>query len=76
MAADREMTTPRRFRWPVSEHNMRDVALLALAALLFLAWGLSYLVFRVAGVLIHLLLVLALVSMMFHAFSGKRTAPR
>jgi hypothetical protein len=55
---------------------MRDVIWLALAVLLFLAWGISYLVFHVAGVLVHVLLVVALVSMMFHAFIGKRTAPR
>jgi len=55
---------------------MRDFVLLALGVLLFLAWGLSYVVFHVAGFVIHLLLVLALISVMFHAFIGKRTAPR
>jgi hypothetical protein len=47
---------------------------LALGVLLFLAWAISYFVFRVAGVLIHLLLVLALVSFMFmfYTFIGKR----
>ncbi len=49
---------------------------LASGVLLFLAWGVSYFVFHVAGVLIHLLLVLALISVMFHAFFGKRAAPR
>ena len=44
---------------------------LALAVLLFLAWGVSYFVFHV-GVLIHLLLVFALMSFMFSAFIGKR----
>jgi len=44
---------------------------LAIGALLFLAWGVSYFVFHVTGVLIHLLLVLALMSFMFSAFIGK-----
>jgi len=44
---------------------------LAIGVLLFLAWGVSYFVFHVAGVVIHLLLVLALMSFMFSAFIGK-----
>jgi len=56
--------------------KMRGFVWLALAVLLFLAWGISYMVLHVAGVLIHLLLVLALISLMFHAFIGKRPAPR
>ncbi len=55
---------------------MRGFIWLALAVLLFLAWVVSYIVFHVAGVLIHLLLLLALISVMFHAFFGKRAAPR
>jgi hypothetical protein len=55
--------------------KMRGFIWLALAVLLFLAWGLSYIVFHVAGLLIHLLLVLALISLMLHAFIGKRAAP-
>jgi hypothetical protein len=45
---------------------------LALGVLLFLAWGLTYFVFHVRGVLIHLLLVFALMSFMFSGFIGKR----
>jgi Family of unknown function (DUF5670) len=45
---------------------------LALGVLLFVAWGMSYFVFHVAGVLIHLLLVFAFMSFMFSAFIGKR----
>jgi len=45
---------------------------LALGVLLFLASGVSYFVFHVAGVLIHLLLVFALMSFMFSVFIGKR----
>ncbi len=51
---------------------MRGFVWLALAVLLFLAWGTSYIVFHVAGVLIHLLLALGLISVMFHAIFGKR----
>ena len=50
--------------------NMR--VWLASGVLLFLAWGVSYFLFHVAGVLIHLLLVFALMSFMFSAFIGKR----
>jgi hypothetical protein len=47
---------------------------LALGSVLFLAWGVSYIVFHVAGVLIHLLLVFALISIMIYVFMfiGKR----
>ena len=49
-----------------------SISWLALGVLLFLAWGLTYFVFHVTGVLIHLLLVCALMSFMFSAFIGKR----
>jgi len=51
---------------------MRGFVWLGLGVLLLLAWGISYIVFHVAGVLIHLLLVFALMSFMFSAFIGKR----
>ena len=49
-----------------------SISWLALGVLLFLAWGVSYFVFHVGGVLIHLLFVFALMSFMFSAFIGKR----
>ncbi len=55
---------------------MRDFVWLALGVLLFLAWGLSYVVFHVAGFLIHLLLFFALISVIVDAFVAKRTDPR
>ena len=55
---------------------MRNFIWLALGVLLFLAWGLSYIVFHVAGFLIHLLLVFALISVIVDAFIEKHTAPR
>lgn len=51
---------------------MRDFVWLALGVLLFVAWGLSYVVFHVTGVLIHLLLVFALIAFLFYTFTGKR----
>ena len=54
---------------------MRDFVWLALGVLLFLTWALSYIVFHVAGFLIHLLLVFALISVIADAFIGKRTGP-
>ena len=50
---------------------MRGFVWLGLGVLLFLAWAISYFVFHVAGVLIHLLLVFALMAGMFSAFIGK-----
>jgi hypothetical protein len=56
------------------EHKMRGFVCLGLGVLLFLAWAISYFVFHVPGVRIHLLLICALVSFMFYAFIGKRGA--
>ena len=50
---------------------MRSFVWLGLGVLLFLAWAISYFVFHVASVLVHLLLVFALISVMFYAFFGK-----
>lgn len=44
---------------------------LATGVLLFLAWAISYFVFHVNGVLIHLLLVFALISFTIYVFTGK-----
>jgi hypothetical protein len=52
---------------------MRGFVWLGLGVLLLLAWAISCLVFRVAGVLIHLLLMFALISLMIYAFIGKRS---
>ncbi len=56
--------------------KMRGFVWFALAVLLFLAWGISYMVFHVAGLLIHLLLVLALISLVLHVHrKTHRSAP-
>ncbi len=44
-----------------------------LAAILVIAWILGWAVFHVAGGLIHLLLVVALVVFLINFFSGRRT---
>jgi hypothetical protein len=43
-----------------------------LAVILVVAWLLGYGVFNVAGGLIHLLLLLAIVSILWHFVSGRR----
>ncbi len=47
--------------------------LFALAVILVLAWVLGLGVFHVAGGLIHLLLLLALISILWHIVRGRRT---
>jgi hypothetical protein len=44
-----------------------------LAVFLIVAWLLGFGVFHVAGGLIHLLLVLALISFVWHLFAGRKT---
>ena len=44
-----------------------------LAVFLVVAWLLGFGVFHVAGGLIHLLLLVALISFVWHLFSGRRT---
>jgi hypothetical protein len=47
---------------------------LALAVILFIVWIASFLVFKTAGILIHLLLLFAILSVILHFISGKRAA--
>ena len=47
---------------------------LALALLLFFTWIGAVVVFHVAAALIHLLLVLAVIFILVHLFSGRRAA--
>ena len=46
--------------------------LVTLAVLLFIAWLLGFGVFNVAGGLIHLLLVIAVIVVLFQVISGRR----
>ena len=47
---------------------------LILAIVLIVLWAGGFLAFHVAGALIHLLLILALVSIVWHFVSGKSSA--
>jgi hypothetical protein len=47
---------------------------LAVALLLFILWIGGFLFFHVAGFLIHLLLVFAVVSLVIHLLTGAKTA--
>jgi hypothetical protein len=47
---------------------------LTIAAVLFIAWLLGITAFHVAGGLIHLLLVIALISIVIHFVSGRSAA--
>jgi hypothetical protein len=49
------------------------VMFLIIAVILALAWILGISVFHVAGGLIHLLLIVALISLIWHFVSGRRT---
>ena len=44
-----------------------------LAIILLIAWILGFGVFHVAGGLIHLILLVAIVSFVWHLFSGRRS---
>ena len=46
----------------------------ALAVILVLAWLLGFIVFHVAGALIHLLLLVAVVSSLWHFVARRRSA--
>jgi hypothetical protein len=47
--------------------------LLGLAALLVVLWVLGFFVFHIAGGLIHLLIVIAIVVVIFNFISGRRS---
>jgi hypothetical protein len=53
---------------------MRFGPFLILAILLAFLWAGGFVFFHVAGFLIHLLLIFAVISLLVHLFSGPRTA--
>ena len=53
---------------------MRGFIWLAIALLLILAWVGSFVMYHVAGFLIHLLLIFALISLLLHFLTGRRAA--
>ena len=52
---------------------MRGFVWLGIAVLLIFAWIGSFVMYHVAGFLIHLLLIFALISLLIHLFSGGRS---
>ena len=61
-----------RLRW-LNPTQVLEARMLWLAVILVVAWALGWGVFHVAGGLIHLLLVVALVVFLFNFISGRRT---
>jgi hypothetical protein len=51
---------------------MRGFIWLAIALLLFFAWIGSFILYHVAGFLIHLLLIFALISLVLQLFTSRR----
>jgi hypothetical protein len=58
----------------VHRNNRRNAMLLFLAIILVVAWLGGFAVFHVAGGLIHLLLLFAIASFVFHLIAGRSSA--
>jgi hypothetical protein len=69
----RSAAAERTLKLRAGEGVMRLGPFLLIAILLLLAWGGGFLMFHVASGLIHLLLVLAILSFLFHFLTGRRT---
>jgi hypothetical protein len=48
--------------------------LLLLALILVLLWAGSFLLFHISGILIHVLLIFAVISLVLHFVSGRRAS--
>jgi apolipoprotein N-acyltransferase len=55
-----------------TEEKMRGFIWLTIAVLLLFAWIGSFIVYHVAGFLIHLLLIFALIALVIQVFTGRR----
>ncbi|HLK22766.1 MAG TPA: lmo0937 family membrane protein [Bryobacteraceae bacterium] len=53
---------------------MRDFLFLILFFMLLGVWATAWLAFHVAGGLIHLLLIVAVISLLLHVFRGRQSA--
>jgi hypothetical protein len=53
---------------------LRDFVFLILFFILLGVWGFGWLAFHAAGGLIHLLLIVAVISLILHLFRGTRAA--
>jgi hypothetical protein len=51
--------------------SMLRYLFVSLFAVLFIGWILGFIVFHVAGALIHLLFIFAVVSLLMHLFTGR-----
>ena len=56
------------------EERMRDFLFLILFFMLLGVWATAWLAFHVAGGLIHLLLIVAVISLLLHVFRGRQSA--
>ena len=54
--------------------DMRFGPFLGIAILLVILWAFGFLMFHIASGLIHLLLLLAVISLVIHLFAGARSA--
>jgi Family of unknown function (DUF5670) len=52
---------------------MRFGPFLVIALILFILWVGGFVFFHVAGALIHLLLIIAVISLIVHFFTGSKT---
>ncbi|MGI9074540.1 MAG: lmo0937 family membrane protein [Bryobacteraceae bacterium] len=55
-------------------HLIRDFIFLALFFVLVIGWLLAWVAFHVAGGLIHLLLIIAVIALILHFIGGGRRA--
>jgi hypothetical protein len=53
---------------------LRDFLFLVLFFVLLATWATAWLAFHIAGGLIHLLLIFALIALVLHLFRGRRAA--
>ena len=60
----------------VGAKMLRDFLFLILFFILLGVWGFGWLAYNVAGGLIHLLLIVAVISLVLHLFRGGRGVPR
>jgi len=58
--------------FPPCVHLLRGVSMIWLAVVLIVAWLLGWVVFKVAGGLIHLLLVIAVIVFIYNLVTGRR----
>ncbi len=49
---------------------------LTIALVLIVLWALGFFVFPVAGGLVHILLIIAVIAIIWHFLKGRGTAPR